>query len=290
MEVQKRFDLAGHDGSVYCLSTSGLPGIVLSGAAEGVVGAWNIVSGQPSALSIRTGSAVFSMAEHQGKLLLGLMNGHLHVIDIQRRVELRQLVRHSKTVYALVHAYGHWYSGGGDGVINQWSADFDLLRSVRLSHKKIRAIAPIPDTGELAVACGDGRIYLLDGATLSDGGFLQHHDGGVNALCYSGGTLISGGWDGHFYVWTDRTLQQRLPVHNFAIYAIVAQPGGHILASASRDKTIKLWDRQTFAPLGRLDHAEHGGHRLSVNTLLWADGSTLVSSGDDRRVLVWEVR
>ena len=77
---------------------------------------------------------------------------------------------------------------------------------------------------------------------------------------------------------------QAFPVHKAGIYAIAFDPSGKC-ATASRDKTAKLWDSATFDPLARLDRLA-GGHSHSVNAVCWV-GGTLLTGGDDRIIHAW---
>ena len=74
--------------------------------------------------------------------------------------------------------------------------------------------------------------------------------------------------------------------HEAGIYAVAFSADGTRLATAARDKTAKVWDAGTLDPLVRLDRAA-GGHTHSVNALLWL-GDTLVTCGDDKRIVAWK--
>jgi len=56
--------------------------------------------------------------------------------------------------------------------------------------------------------------------------------------------LLTGGRDAHLNIWqTDSyELIKSIPAHNWAIYDIVFNPDTTLFATASRDKTIKIWD------------------------------------------------
>ena len=72
--------------------------------------------------------------------------------------------------------------------------------------------------------------------------------------------------------------------HRGAVRDIVFWPDGKTLASASNDKTIRLWNMGTRQPLGVLcGHGDEVGPRLA----LLPDKTTLASSSMDGSVCVW---
>jgi len=56
------------------------------------------------------------------------------------------------------------------------------------------------------------------------------------------------------------------------------------------DKSVKLWDAETFRLLKVVDRARYAGHGTSVNTVCWLDDQTLISGSDDRTISVWAVQ
>jgi WD40 repeat protein len=73
--------------------------------------------------------------------------------------------------------------------------------------------------------------------------------------------------------------------HLGAVNAIAFNPEGTILASASDDLLVRLWDAATGKTLLSLKK-----HRARVTAVAFqADGKTLISGGEDKLVLLWDV-
>jgi WD40 repeat protein len=72
--------------------------------------------------------------------------------------------------------------------------------------------------------------------------------------------------------------------HNSAVFAVAISRDGRLLASASNDRTAKLWDPTTGAELRTLR-----GHNGAVNSVAFSpDGKLLATVSDDRTVRLWD--
>jgi WD40 repeat protein len=72
--------------------------------------------------------------------------------------------------------------------------------------------------------------------------------------------------------------------HTQSVWAVVFSADGQLLASASRDNTVRVWETATGACRSVLE-----GHTNGVNAVVFsADGQLLASASYDNTVRVWE--
>ncbi|WP_338022355.1 hypothetical protein [Argonema antarcticum] len=71
--------------------------------------------------------------------------------------------------------------------------------------------------------------------------------------------------------------------HSNSVESVAWSPDGLTLASASDDKTIKLWNLQTQKPIATLT-----GHSSQVYSVAWSpNGKTLASASADKTIKLW---
>lgn len=103
-----------------------------------------------------------------------------------------------------------------------------------------------------------------------------------------GEVLVSGSDDNTMMMWQPKQGNkptQRLTGHQGLIIQVAFSPDGYYLASASFDKSIKLWDGKTGKFI-----TSFRGHVASVYQMSWsADSRMLVSGSKDSTLKVWDV-
>jgi len=73
--------------------------------------------------------------------------------------------------------------------------------------------------------------------------------------------------------------------HSDWVWSIAPSPDGQVLASGSKDKTIKLWD----LPTGRLVRTLTGHTNDVFSVAISPDGRTLASGSNDKTIKLWNI-
>jgi len=299
MEIVKKAQFLGHNAAVYALSGFVEPNSFLSAAGDGWIVSWDLKNPDKGRLLAKTDSNIFSILYLPTKnwFIAGNMYGALHWIDLSNGINFKSVQHHRKGVFSLFAINEkEILSLGGDGILTKWNIELcRAIESIVLSSKSLRAIAKHPKLDLLAVAASDSNIYLLNSQTLELVSKIEKaHDNSVFTLCFSpdGDYLLSGGRDAYLRIRLCNQNFEELPTqaaHLFTVNCIAYHPNGKIFATASRDKTIRIWDSTSFALLKVIDSIRNAGHLKSVNSLLWL-GETLLSCSDDQSILAWDIK
>lgn len=215
-----------------------------------------------------------------------------------------QLVRQKAPVAAMsvLSAQRRIATLATDGTINLSDIDNgSLARSYSLTPAAPAVAAPaIPAsgpagpitsaamTGSSLVVAGDGGIAVWDtlrGERVASG---KPSSGDIKAVAWLGSAdrIAAAGGDGHLAVFARDTLaqvQRSADSHNDAVTAMVAIPGRNIVASASSDKTVKVWNSETLSLV-----RTYRGHNGPVGALDAAsDGRMIASGAEDGQVRLW---
>ncbi|TNE53217.1 MAG: WD40 repeat domain-containing protein [Bacteroidetes bacterium] len=293
MLFRPQVELKGHSGAVYTLCGS-FP-FIYSGAADRFVARWNLESGQQEAFSIRCDASIYGLVEitDRNLLCMGLSNGSLHIIDQFKKQEIRHLKAHQSAVFSILEnqELKQLYTTDMEGNLAIWSLpDFKLELFLPLDTGKIRSLK-LHDQ-KLFLAGQDGFIRIFDMNNLNELTNWRAHEGGVNELLIDHeGKIISAGKDAHIRIWekheTNYRLFKEIPAHHYAIYSLCFLNDGKYMASASRDKSIKIWDCDSWKVLQKMERKDEG-HQHSVNFLLKTSENSFVSAGDDGRIIYWK--
>ncbi|XP_064362032.1 kinesin-like protein KIF21A isoform X8 [Dromaius novaehollandiae] len=117
--------------------------------------------------------------------------------------------------------------------------------------------------------------------------FEPPHYDGIEALAIMGDNLFSGSRDNGIKKWdlAQKDLIQQVPnAHKDWVCALGLVPSAPVLLSSCRGGMLKLWNVETFAPVGEMK-----GHDSPINAIC-TNSSHIFTAADDRTVRIWKAR
>ncbi len=174
------------------------------------------------------------------------------------------------------------YSASFDGTLRRWDATTGVSTILVQGEPAVRGFAVAAD-GRVAVQVGSDALMIHPDGT-------QETLGSGPAWC---------GTKAEFEPVRDRLLIHRcdnalvlvdgkrvvaLPTEGYAVSRIAISPDGHLLAGATADRTVRVWD-ETGRQLYKLS-----GHKDLVEDVAFSpDGKELASASYDRTIRIWQL-
>ncbi len=303
MEIEKIAQLTGHQAAVFAIGEGRTPQHVISGAGDGWLVEWDLAAPDLGRLLAKVARNIFSLQflKNQNRIVVGDMDGGVRFVDLHQPEKTLNVKHHSKGCFDIQLFDNQLFTIGGEGTITRWSvAESRSLESLQLSAKSLRSLDICVEKREIAIGGSDGNVYFLDLDTFDVKQTLKAaHTNSVFSVRYTpdGKRLVTGGRDAFLKLWSLEAPPYfplfSAPAHLFTLNSIAFHPSNPtIFATASRDKTIKIWEIQGAELVLRkvIDTIRHGCHIRSVNRLFWSTfNDYLISVSDDRRVIVWKI-
>ncbi|MFN2578959.1 MAG: caspase family protein [Pyrinomonadaceae bacterium] len=311
---------------------------LLSVSANGSAVAWNASTGKPKNVIAPNGDTtelLFAAISTNGKLLAsGNGNRTIEIKGVFDPNVARTLESHATAFFAIAFSRdGRWLaSAANDRTIRLWQlATGREMPKLIGSSGWVQAIAFSPDSRQLASASNSGEVKIWDVNSGRELYSESHAGDRLHAVAFStdGQMVAAGGTSQTVYVLEVASRKTRnLTGHTGEVTSVAFIPQSKLIASASTDRTIRLWDAhagilvKTLGPLGdqvnaiavnpngttlaagTADHkiqlfklnGEPGapmmlkGHSGEIFTLTFSrDGRWLASAGADKTVKLWDI-
>ncbi|MBC7885892.1 MAG: hypothetical protein H7X99_10480 [Saprospiraceae bacterium] len=297
IQTEKIIGYTGHSSAVYCMVDKPGSMFFYSAGGDGKIVQWHKDGSTADGyLMADTDAKIFSMCylDAQEILIAGDINGHVYWIDTLSNKIINRIIGHKGSVFGFCKTEDNLFSIGADGFLCKWDIGRRYpVESVRISHQGLRSIVHDDDQNIIYIGASDNGIYAVDTSDLKvlANEKMAHNNTVFSLSLTDQNLLLSGGRDAQLQIRkrVSMELLKSLPAHWFTINSILSIPELEIIMTASRDKTIRLWDIAGFELVKTLD-VKNGGHINSVNTLLWLpEHNYLVSAGDDRTIILWHI-
>lgn len=289
--------LHGHREAVSAVSFSNEGRLLASASHDGTIRLWQVDAGRVHAVLEGHSATVYDVAfSPNGRLLASASwDGSVRLWDVTTQQPVQKFTEQSNNGHRLAFSPDGRLlaSVGSERVFVRRVAGGEVVFSIGGSEQDMLfRVAFHPDGARLAVSRHSGvqvwdiaarrLVFVLpgenrylkcvafspDGRLLATGeGDLAHGDPGVVRLWRAD--------DGQFIAALD--------AHTEPVWGLAFSPDGDRLFSASQDKTIKVWDVNTYRETLTLR-----GHADTVRGLaLSPDGRRLASAGADGTVRLW---
>lgn len=288
------------------LLAAGTNGAILVWSSEAELRDWGHQPPDRRVIPVK-GTYIYSVAiSPSGDLLAAAgEDGIVRMYRLPSRKPLWQGEEHKEAVYSVdFEPHGTMLASGGyDRQVCIWQVSSGhMQRKWDKFPSRISSVAfsPDRDTSLLAIGSHDNNVWLWKWR-VGEPEPLEPldcpHGSSVEAVAFAppdGALLASVGLDKAVIVWDVSKRARRWrnnTEHEYLVRSVAFAPGGLTIASASWDKTIRLWNS---GPEGEpVQMPNRKGEEWAKHTdWIWSvrfnhDGSALATAGSDDKVVIW---
>jgi WD40 repeat protein/tetratricopeptide (TPR) repeat protein len=257
---------------------------------------WDVVSGQriASLPKERSRSLAIAYSPDGRYIATGGRYGEARLWDTSTYEEVRSLPAASTRLWSVAFApdSARLATAGGDEVARIWDvASGRRLLELRGHLGEATSVTFSADGTKLASAGDDGQAFLWNSSTGAKLLTVSEPGEHFRSVALSpDGKLLALGATGSGAVKLRDTAKgnvlKTLDGHAASVFAVTFTPDGALLATASHDKTIRVWSvatgKERYKFVGHTDGA--------VSAAFNFDGSRLISGGSDATARIWNVR
>jgi WD40 repeat protein/transcriptional regulator with XRE-family HTH domain len=290
--------VTSHHGMIPALGMSADGQLLASASLDGDLNLWDLASGRLRASVVADPAGIWSLAlRADGRVAItGGADGTVKVWDTGRGAHLATLVGHHALVPGVtISDDGRLAAScGSDGTIILWDlAAARARRRLPLHPHGAWAVGLSPDGRLLASGGLDGTVLVSETDTGERVATLEGHGAGVWAVALSpDATLVaSSSFDRTVKLWDlprgqlAATLPGSQSVYGLTLSRQRLPHGGWLLASASQDGRVRVWDSHRRECMIQLRSAIPFVFSLAMT----ADGRQAVAGSADGLIQVWDL-
>lgn len=292
--INKLHTYTGHKDSVYTVEAGLYNNTFFSSGGDGNIIEWDLKNFESGRLIAKIPTSVYALYcdQENNQLIVGQNYEGIHVINLDDKKEVGSIKLSNAAIFDIKRYDNLLLVAAGNGEF--YIVDYEkltVLKKSYISEVNLRAITFTPN-GSCLIGASDGQVIEVDLKSFEVLNQNAIHEKSVFCIAPYQRGYISGSRDARLkFLDHDISIDESINAHMYAINDIALHPKEPYFATASMDKTIKIWDINKRQLLKVIDKSRHGGHLTSVNKLYWSQhDNLLISCSDDRSISVWDIK
>jgi WD40 repeat protein len=297
LEINRIDTFSGHRAPIYSLEEGREPHFIYSAGSDGWVVEWNLKKPDVGKVLAHIEGSVYCLKLDRSRDIfwVGQNFEGIHGVQISDQRRVFSIPLPNKAIFDICFWGNQVWVSHDHGLISVIDIESQqLIKHIKAGDKSARKFCLLGQD-KIAIGFSDGFIRVFNKNFELEFAWLAH-DLSVFSMIYQEphNQLLSVGRDAKLKRWSinvEKThLVQEVAAHIYAIHDVVMSPDQQFFASASMDKTIKIWNSSDLALLKVIDAPRYGSHKNSVNKLLWSTYQDyLVSASDDKNISIWKI-
>ncbi len=218
-------------------------------------------------------------------LISGSANGTINIWDINKKETIQRYIGHSKEIKDICFSPDEklFASSSNDKTIRVWNIENGTCEHILTGHTGCVWKLYFENDTTLYSASTDNSIRIWDLKTNKE---VTQFNPSFGELSINK-NYIATDTDENTIILRKKNsgdIIASLSGHKAFIFGIAFSPDGSLLASASRDKTIRIWDTKAHKCLRVIRHNN------SINSITFSPtGQFLLSTSNDRTTRIWNI-
>jgi len=256
-----------------------------SAGADGQILEWEGRSNEVVRLA-QCSSAVYALAKFNQYLLAGCSKGQLYLYD-SALVKCIQMA--AAPIFDILAFNDQLLIVQGNGTCTVFNSALEPIKTIVVSDKPLRKI--VLHQNQLYFCGSKGLVYQFD-ENLNPIGSLPINDTTLFTMAYDSINQLAfvAGRSGQLMRFNQEGVIEMVQAHSGTIHDLALSEDAQLLASASMDKSIRLWQPNPLKLLKVVNYDKQKAHQNSVNKILWFEKNNFISCSDDHTIQWFQIQ